>query len=52
MVRRWTVNYSQPWKQMKTPNRQTVSHLEELPNIGKAMADDLRMVGIKHPQDR
>ena len=51
MVRRWTVNYSQPWKQMKTPNRQTVSHLEELPNIGKAMADDLRLVGIKHPQE-
>ncbi len=36
---------------MKTPNRQTVSELEELPNIGKAMADNLRLVGIKHPQE-
>ena len=36
---------------MKSPNRQTVSELEELPNIGKAMADNLRLVGIKHPQE-
>ena len=36
---------------MKTPNRQTVSRLEELPNIGEAMAGDLRLVGINHPQE-
>ncbi len=36
---------------MKTPNRQTVSNLTDLPNIGKAMAHDLRLVGIHHPKD-
>jgi hypothetical protein len=35
---------------MKNPDRKTVSRLEELPNIGKAMADDLRLIGIAHPQ--
>ena len=35
---------------MKNPDRETVSELEELPNIGKAMADDLRLVGIDHPK--
>ena len=36
---------------MKSPDRKTVSQLEELPNIGRAMAGDLRLVGIKHPRD-
>lgn len=36
---------------MKTPNRQTVSELQDLPNIGKAMARDLRLVNIQHPKD-
>ena len=36
---------------MKNPNRKTVSHLEELPNIGKAMAGDLRLIGIDHPKE-
>ena len=36
---------------MKSPNRKTVSHLEELPNIGKAMARDLRLIGIQRPKD-
>ncbi len=36
---------------MKNPDRKTVSQLEELPNIGKAMADDLRLVGIDHPRE-
>jgi hypothetical protein len=35
---------------MKNPNRETVSRLEELPNIGKAMADDLHLIGIDHPR--
>jgi hypothetical protein len=35
---------------MKNPNRATVAKLEELPNIGRAMADDLRLIGIDHPQ--
>ena len=35
---------------MKTPDRKTVSRLEDLPNIGKAMADDLRLIGIEHPK--
>jgi len=36
---------------MKNPNRKTVQRLEELPNIGKAIAGDLRLIGIRHPQD-
>ena len=36
---------------MKNPNRETISHLEELPNIGKAFAGDLRLIGIHHPKD-
>ena len=35
---------------MKTPDRSTVSRLEDLPNIGPAMAKDLRLLGIHHPQ--
>ncbi|MBN1653524.1 MAG: helix-hairpin-helix domain-containing protein [Deltaproteobacteria bacterium] len=34
---------------MKNPDRNTVSRLEDLPNIGKAIARDLRLVGIDHP---
>jgi len=36
---------------MKNPNRQTVTELTDLPNIGKAIAEDLRLVGIQKPQD-
>jgi len=36
---------------MKKPDRLTVSELTDLPNIGKAIAGDLRMVGIQHPKD-
>ena len=36
---------------MKCPERSTVARLEALPNIGKAMAADLRMLGIERPQD-
>jgi len=36
---------------MKNPNRQTVSKLTDLPNIGKVIAVDLRLVDIQHPQD-
>jgi hypothetical protein len=35
---------------MKNPDRKTVSRLESLPNIGKATADDLRLIGIDHPK--
>ena len=35
---------------MKNPDRETVSRLDELPNIGKAMAQDLQLIGIDHPQ--
>jgi hypothetical protein len=35
---------------MKNPDRKTVSHLEALPNIGKAMADHLRLIGIDNPK--
>jgi hypothetical protein len=36
---------------MKSPDRETVSELTELPNIGKAMAADLHLIGIDHPQE-
>ena len=36
---------------MKNPDRKTVQRLEELPNIGKAAAVDLRLIGIQRPQD-
>jgi len=35
---------------MKYPDRETISRLDELPNIGKAMANDLRLIGIDHPK--
>jgi hypothetical protein len=35
---------------MKSPDIKTVSRLEALPNIGKAMAGDLRLIGIDHPK--
>lgn len=35
---------------MKNPDRETVSELEALPNIGKAIAADLRLIGIDHPK--
>ncbi len=35
---------------MKNPDRETVSRLDELPNIGKAMAYDLQLIGIDHPR--
>ena len=35
---------------MKNPDVKTVSRLEDLPNIGKAMAADLRLIGIGHPK--
>ncbi|MEN6622842.1 MAG: helix-hairpin-helix domain-containing protein, partial [Smithella sp.] len=34
---------------MKNPDRATVSRLVDLPNIGKAIANDLRLIGIDHP---
>lgn len=36
---------------MKKPDRETVTSLEALPNIGKAIAAHLRSIGIKEPQD-
>ena len=36
---------------MKNPDRATVAQLEELPNIGKAMAEDLQIIGIVHPKE-
>ena len=34
---------------MKNPDRNTVSKLVALPNIGKAIAKDLVLIGIDHP---
>ena len=35
---------------MKNPDRDTVSQLDALPNIGKAIAADLQLIGIDHPK--
>lgn len=35
---------------MKTPDRKTVTQLEQLPNIGPAMGADLRLLDIHHPR--
>jgi len=35
---------------MKNPDRETITRLNELPNIGKAMADDLQLISIDHPR--
>jgi len=35
---------------MKNPDRETVSQLEDLPNIGKAIGKDLHLIGIDHPR--
>ena len=36
---------------MKNPDRQKVTELADLPNVGRAIARDLRLVGIKNPKD-
>ncbi len=36
---------------VKYPDRDKIVELEELPNIGKVMAEDLRLVGVKTPAD-
>ena len=35
---------------MKSPDRKKLQRLEDLPNIGKASAADLRLIGIEHPE--
>jgi hypothetical protein len=36
---------------MKNPNRDTIAKLTDLPNIGKAMAEDLCTIGIHYPKE-
>ena len=36
--------------QMKHPDRNSVSRMDALPNIGKAIAKDLELIGIDHPE--
>lgn len=35
---------------MKNPDRNTVSDLEALPNIGSAIARDFQLIGVEHPR--
>jgi len=35
---------------MKNPDRDKVSCLDALPNIGKAIASNLNLIGIDHPK--
>jgi len=37
-------------KPMKNPDRKILSRLEELPNVGKAIGKDLRLIGIDNPR--
>lgn len=32
-------------------DREKFTRLEEIPNVGPSMAEDLRLVGVSHPQD-
>jgi hypothetical protein len=32
-------------------NREKYTRLEEIPNIGPSLAEDLRLVGVSHPRD-
>jgi hypothetical protein len=34
---------------MKNPDRQTVSRLDALPNVGPSIARDLQKIGVRHP---
>jgi hypothetical protein len=34
---------------MKNPDREKISNLEELPNVGRAISADLVSIGICHP---
>ena len=36
---------------MKNPDRNTVSQLDALPNIGKAMMADFLLIDINHPKE-
>jgi hypothetical protein len=36
---------------MKNPDRQEITCLTDLPNVGRAIARDLRLVGIQNPKD-
>lgn len=36
---------------MKSPNKDEISKLEELPNVGKAMKKYLHIIGVHHPRD-
>ena len=35
---------------MKNPNRETVAKLDAIPNIGKSIAKNLKLIGINHPE--
>jgi hypothetical protein len=32
-------------------NREQYTRLEQIPNIGPSMAEDLRLIGVSHPRD-
>ena len=32
-------------------NREQYTRMEQIPNIGTSMAEDLRLIGLSHPQD-
>ena len=36
---------------MKNPNKDKVTRLDEIPNIGKSIAKNLELIGINHPKD-
>ncbi len=36
---------------MRTINRAEITDLEQIPNVGPAIADDLRLIGVSSPKD-
>jgi len=36
---------------MKNPNKDLITELEEIPNIGKVISSKLRLIGIEKPKD-
>ena len=36
---------------MKTGNRADITDLQQIPNVGPAIASDMRLIGVQSPQD-
>lgn len=50
-LKKYFIDDKEIWIYMKNPNRETISKLQELPNIGKAISADLKLIGITEPKN-